>query len=92
MVDCAMTRNMPICAFVVFVGSFIIFLYTLKIDYDKTTISLRTKEETIWIFIFFIILLSCVIVSSTLIKHRYAMRILKRCLKSNKKRIKKYFK
>ena len=61
--DCPITRNMPVGAFIVFVGSFFIFLYILSIDYNETRINEQSKEETIWIGIFFIMLLSCVIVA-----------------------------
>ena len=62
MQDCEMTRNMPIGAFVVFVGALLIFSYILFDDYQKTNND-RSTEDSIWITIFFIILILCVLVS-----------------------------
>jgi quinol-cytochrome oxidoreductase complex cytochrome b subunit len=53
---------MPIGAFIVFLGSFIIFVYLLIVDYNKTQ-GERPVEDSIWIGVFFTILVICLIVS-----------------------------
>jgi len=58
-----LSKNMPISAFIIFVGSFIIFLYLLYDDYTKTEADQRPINETVWIYIFFILLIICIIVS-----------------------------
>lgn len=59
----SLNKTMPIGAFVVFVGSFIIFLYLMIDDFHKTAPGERSKEDTMWIYIFFVMLATCVIVS-----------------------------
>ena len=62
MTECELSRNMPVGAFVVFVGALLIFSYVLFDDYQKTN-NQRSNEESMWIFIFFGILIICVLVS-----------------------------
>ena len=51
-----LSKNMPISAFIIFVGSFILFLYLLYDDYTKTEADQRPINETVWIYIFFYII------------------------------------
>jgi hypothetical protein len=62
MSDCEMTRHMPTGAFVVFVGALLIFSYVLFDDYQKTN-NERSTEENVWITIFFVLLIACVVIS-----------------------------
>ena len=61
--ECEITKNMPISAFVVFIGSFIIFLYLLFDDISKTEDGQRSTEDTVWIYIFLLLLVGCIIIS-----------------------------
>jgi NADH:ubiquinone oxidoreductase subunit 6 (subunit J) len=61
--DCELTKNMPFGAFIVFVGSLVIFMYILIDDYTKTKEGARNKEDILWIYIFLFMLLSCVVIS-----------------------------
>lgn len=62
MSDCEITRHMPTGAFIVFVGALLIFSYVLFDDYQKTN-NERSTKESIWIIIFFLLLIGCVIIS-----------------------------
>jgi protein-S-isoprenylcysteine O-methyltransferase Ste14 len=56
---------MPTGAFIVFVVSFLIFSYLLVVDWrtSKTEKDKRPMEDSIWIGVFFTLLLSCLIIS-----------------------------
>ena len=54
---------MPVGAFVVFMGSFLIFAYLFYDDYTKTAPNERSTEETVWIYIFFAMLAGCIFIS-----------------------------
>jgi len=57
-------KSIPVGALIVFIGSFFIFLYLLKLDNDCEDSKERNVEETIWIGIFFTMLLSCIVISA----------------------------
>ena len=74
--ECELTKNMPIGAFIVFTGSFAIFLYLLYDDYKKTKENERSAEETIWIYIFFFMLITCIVISGMCIFNSNSFGIL----------------
>lgn len=63
MEECKITKTMPFGAFTVFIGSFMLFMYILIDDYYKTDDGERSYQDTIWIYIFFTMLIICIIIS-----------------------------
>lgn len=60
--DCPIRKHMPIGAFIIFLLSFIIFIYLLILD-SKETNGDRSTQESIWIMLFFILLILCMTIS-----------------------------